>query len=56
VCGPGGVRCIGGVSSLQALVRNRRTCRSDTVLADGVGLPSRSVDEREIRKRENREW
>jgi hypothetical protein len=28
--GPGGVRCIGGVSSLQALVWNRRTCRLDT--------------------------
>jgi hypothetical protein len=29
-CGPGGVRCRGGVSSLQALARNRRTCRLDT--------------------------
>ena len=29
-CGPGGVRCIGGVSSLQALGWNRRTCRLDT--------------------------
>jgi hypothetical protein len=28
-CGPGGVRCKGGVSSLQALVWNRRTCRLD---------------------------
>ena len=27
VCGPGGVRCKGGVSSSQALARNRRTCR-----------------------------
>ena len=29
-CGPGGARCIGGVSSLQALAWNRRTCRLDT--------------------------
>ena len=29
VCGPGGVRCIGGVSSSQALAWNRRTCRPD---------------------------
>ena len=29
-CGPGGVRCKGGVSSLQALAWNRRTCRLDT--------------------------
>jgi len=29
-CGPGGVRCIGGVSSLQALAWNRRTCRLGT--------------------------
>ena len=31
MCGPGGVRCRGGVSSSQALARNRRTCRPDTV-------------------------
>jgi hypothetical protein len=30
VCGPGGVRCKGGVSSSQALAWNRRTCRLDT--------------------------
>ncbi len=30
VCGPGGVRCIGGVNSSQALAWNRRTCRSDS--------------------------
>ncbi len=30
VCGPGGARCKGGVSSLQALAWNRRTCRLDT--------------------------
>ena len=30
MCCPGGVRCIGGVSSLQALTWNRRTCRLDT--------------------------
>jgi hypothetical protein len=30
VCGPGGVRCIGGVSSSQALAWNRRTCRPDS--------------------------
>ena len=29
VCGPGGARCIGGVSSSQALAWNRRTCRPD---------------------------
>ena len=29
VCGPGGARCIGGVSSSQALAQNRRTCRCD---------------------------
>ena len=29
-CPPGGARCKGGVSSSQALVRNRRTCRLDT--------------------------
>jgi len=29
-CSPGGARCKGGVSSLQALVRNRRTCRLDS--------------------------
>src|ERR1022692_5185838 len=28
--GPGGVRCKGGVSSLQALAWNRRICRLDT--------------------------
>ena len=28
--GPGGVRCRGGVSSLQALAWNRRICRLDT--------------------------
>ena len=35
VCGPGGVRCIGGVSSSQALAWNRRTCRPDR---DGQGF------------------
>jgi hypothetical protein len=30
-CGSGGARCKGGVSSSQALVGNRRTCRPDTV-------------------------
>ena len=29
-CGPDGVRCKGGVSSLQALAWNRRICRLDT--------------------------
>jgi hypothetical protein len=28
--GPGGARCIGGVSSSQALAWNRRTCRPDS--------------------------
>jgi hypothetical protein len=31
VCGPGGARCKGGVSSLQALAWKWRTCRLDTV-------------------------
>ena len=35
VCGPGGARCIGGVSSSQALAWNRRTCRPDR---DGQGF------------------
>ena len=35
VCGPGGARCIGGVSSSQALAWNRRTCRPDS---DGRGF------------------
>jgi hypothetical protein len=30
VCGSGGARCIGGVSSSQALAWNRRTCRPDS--------------------------
>jgi hypothetical protein len=29
-CGPGGARCKGGVSSSQALVGNKRSCRLDT--------------------------
>src|SRR5207247_7506854 len=29
-CCPGGARCRGGVSSSQALARNRRTCRPDS--------------------------
>ena len=35
-CCPGGVRCIGGVSSSQALAWNRRTCRLDTDDRTGV--------------------
>ena len=35
VCGPDGARCIGGVSSSQALAWNRRTCRPDR---DGQGF------------------
>ena len=35
VCGPGGARCIGGVSSSRALAWNRRTCRPDR---DGRGF------------------
>ena len=41
-CGPGGARCIGGVSSSQALVGNRRTCRSDSDGRDGMRLAYRS--------------
>jgi len=29
-CGPGGARCKGGVSSSQALVGNKRSCRLET--------------------------
>src|SRR5664279_1337486 len=49
-CCPGGVRCRGGVSPLQALVRNRRTCRLETVrpVTRVTGPP---VGEREDRKR-----
>jgi len=45
--GPGGARCIGGVSSSQALVWNRRTCRPDSdgqVGRDGPGFWSREGD------------
>ena len=35
VCGPGGVRCMGGVSSSRALAWNRRTCRPGR---DGLGF------------------
>ena len=38
-CCPGGVRCKGGVSSSQALARNRRTCRLDTDDETGEGSP-----------------
>src|SRR4029453_5202191 len=41
-CGPGGARCIGGVSSSQALVGNRRTCRSDSDGRDWTRLAYRS--------------
>ena len=41
-CGPGGVRCIGGVSSSQALVGNRRTCRSDSDGREWMRLAYRS--------------
>jgi hypothetical protein len=37
-CGPGGARCIGGVSSSQALVWNRRTCRPDSAGREWVIL------------------
>ena len=47
MCCPGGARCIGGVSSLQALVWNRRTCRPDTDSAVHIGLFSHPAGERE---------
>ena len=49
-CGPGGARCIGGVSSSQALAWNRRTCRpdSDWPVMGGLGATGR---EREDPKR-----
>jgi hypothetical protein len=37
-CCPGGARCRGGVSSSQALVRNRRTSRPDVVRAVQLGM------------------
>ena len=37
-CGLGGVRCKGGVSSSQALARNKGTCRLDT---DGQSMGAR---------------
>jgi hypothetical protein len=40
-CGPGGARCKGGVSSSQALARNRRTCRLDTDGQGRCGLAAR---------------
>ena len=51
MCCPGGARCIGGVSSLQALAWNRRTCRPDTDAAVHWGLLSHSAGEREDPKR-----
>jgi hypothetical protein len=48
-CGLGGARCIGGVSSSQALVRNRRTCRPDSDGREWVILAS--GHEREDHKR-----
>ena len=40
VCGPSGARCIGGVSSSQALAWNRRTCRLGMAgQSNGWGLP-----------------
>ncbi len=52
-CCPGGVRCIGGVSSSQALARNRRTCRldADDQCGGAVGPP---VVEREDPERQHR--
>jgi hypothetical protein len=49
---PGGVRCIGGVSSSQALARNRRTCRPDTGSAVHLGLWSHPAVGREDPKRQ----
>ena len=51
MCCPGGARCIGGVSSLQALAWNRRTCRPDTDSAVHLGLLSHPAGEREDPKR-----
>ena len=49
-CCPGGARCRGGVSSSQALARNRRTCRPDSG-GQGVGAGARPAG----REREDRE-
>ena len=38
-CCPGGARCKGGVSSSQALARNRRTCRLDAAGQGVVAWP-----------------
>ena len=53
VCGPGGARCIGGVSSSQALAWNRRTCRPDR---DGrcAGRERENHKQRTLRVREYR--
>ena len=54
VCGPGGARCIGGVSSSQALAWNRRTCRPDR---DGQALLAargRTTSSETLRVREYR--
>ena len=51
-CGLGGARCIGGVSSLQALAWNRRTCRPDTDPVVHMGLFSHPAGEREDPKRQ----
>jgi hypothetical protein len=52
VCCPGGARCIGGVSSSQALVWNRRTCRPNTDSAVHIGSFSHPAGERETPKRQ----
>ncbi len=51
-CCPGGVRCIGGVSSLQALAWNRRTCRPDTDSAVHVADWRHPAGEREDPERQ----
>ncbi len=47
MCCPGDARCIGGVSSSQALAWNRRTCRPDTDPTVHLGFHSHPVGERE---------
>ena len=54
VCGPGGARCIGGVSSSQALAQNRRTCRPDRDGQMFLAARGRTASSETLRVREYR--
>ncbi len=55
-CGPGGVRRIGGVSSLQALAWNRRTCRLDTDSRTVWVIVAHGLSTGRTASGEHREW